>query len=100
MALRPKIICFDEPTSALDPELTGEVLKVIKNIKSKNRTMIIVTHEMSFAKDISDKIIFMADGIIEEMGTPSEVFDNPKSPKTKAFLLKTEENYICEDATL
>ncbi|MGI6594853.1 MAG: amino acid ABC transporter ATP-binding protein [Christensenellales bacterium] len=98
MALRPKIICFDEPTSALDPELTGEVLKVIKNLRSKNRTMIIVTHEMSFARDISDKVIFMADGVIEEMGTPIQVFDNPKSPKTKAFLLKSEEDgYLCED---
>lgn len=92
LALNPKILCFDEPTSALDPELTGEVLKVIKNLKSKDNTMIIVTHEMEFAKNVADKVIFMANGIIEEMGTPSEVFDNPQSEKTRAFLLKGSEN--------
>lgn len=86
LALNPALLCFDEPTSALDPELTGEVLKVIRSLKSKDRTMIIVTHEMSFAKSISDKVVFMADGIIEEMGTPSEIFDNPKSQKLKNFL--------------
>ncbi len=86
MALNPKVLCFDEPTSALDPELTGEVLKTIKNLKSSDRTMIIVTHEMEFARDVADKIIFMADGIIEEMGTPAEVFGNPQSPKTQSFL--------------
>ena len=91
LALKPDILCFDEPTSALDPELTGEVLKVIKELKSSDRTMIIVTHEMAFAKSVSDKVIFMADGVIEEMGTPEEVFDNPKSEKTKAFLNKAEE---------
>jgi polar amino acid transport system ATP-binding protein len=88
LALNPKVLCFDEPTSALDPELTGEVLKVIKNLKGKESTMIIVTHEMEFARNVADKIIYMADGVIEEMGTPSEVFDNPKSEKTRAFLLK------------
>lgn len=92
LALNPKILCFDEPTSALDPELTGEVLKVIKNLKSKENTMIIVTHEMEFAKNVADKVIFMANGVIEEMGTPKEVFDNPKSEKTRAFLLRNEEN--------
>lgn len=92
LALNPKILCFDEPTSALDPELTGEVLKVIKNLKSKDNTMIIVTHEMEFAKNVADKVIFMANGVIEEMGTPSEVFDNPRSDKTRAFLLKETEN--------
>jgi polar amino acid transport system ATP-binding protein len=88
LALNPKILCFDEPTSALDPELTGEVLKVIKSLKNKDNTMIIVTHEMEFARNVADKIIFMANGVIEEMGTPDEVFGNPKSPKTRAFLLK------------
>ena len=91
LALEPDILCFDEPTSALDPELTGEVLKVIKGLKSKDSTMIVVTHEMEFARNVSDKIIFMANGIIEEMGTPKEVFDNPKSEKTKSFLSKSLE---------
>ncbi len=92
LALNPDILCFDEPTSALDPELTTEVLKVIKGLKSKDRTMIIVTHEMEFAKKVSDKVIFMADGIIEEQGTPKEIFDNPKSERTRAFLLKNQDN--------
>ncbi len=91
LALSPDVLCFDEPTSALDPELTGEVLRAIKELKSSDRTMIIVTHEMEFAKHVSDKIIFMANGIIEEVGTPEEVFDNPKSPLTRAFLAKSEE---------
>ena len=91
LALSPDILCFDEPTSALDPELTGEVLKVIKDLKNTDCTMIVVTHEMEFAKNVSDKVIFMANGIIEECGTPSEVFDDPKSPITKAFLRKSEE---------
>ena len=86
LALSPDILCFDEPTSALDPELTGEVLKVIKDLKGADSTMIVVTHEMEFAKNISDKVIFMADGVIEEMGTPDEVFLNPKSEKTRNFL--------------
>ena len=92
LALKPDILCFDEPTSALDPELTGEVLKVIKGLKNKDSTMIVVTHEMEFAKNVSDKILFMADGIIEEYGTPDEVFGNPKSEKTKAFLSKSFES--------
>ena len=91
LALSPDILCFDEPTSALDPELTGEVLKVIKGLKSSDRTMIVVTHEMEFARGVADKVIFMADGVIEESGTPEEVFGNPKSPKTKAFLSKAAE---------
>ena len=91
LALNPDILCFDEPTSALDPELTGEVLKVIKSLKSNDTTMIIVTHEMEFAKNVSDKVIFMADGVIEEMGTPGQVFDNPQSPKTRHFLNKSLE---------
>ena len=85
LALSPDILCFDEPTSALDPELTGEVLKVIKTLIDEDRTIIIVTHEMDFAKNVSDKIIFMSDGVIEEIGTPDEVFNAPKSEKTKAF---------------
>lgn len=91
LAMNPHILCFDEPTSALDPELTGEVLKVIKSLKSGDNTMIVVTHEMEFAKNVADKVIFMADGIIEEEGTPTDVFDNPKSAKTKAFLAKSLE---------
>jgi polar amino acid transport system ATP-binding protein len=85
LALSPDILCFDEPTSALDPELTGEVLKVIKDLRNEGRTMIIVTHEMEFARNVSDKIIFMADGVIEEMGTPAQIFDAPTKEKTKAF---------------
>ena len=86
LMLSPKILCFDEPTSALDPELTGEVLRVIRELRDGNTTMIIVTHEMNFAKNVSDKVIFMADGIIEEVGSPAELFDNPKSPRLKEFL--------------
>ena len=93
LALSPDILCFDEPTSALDPELTGEVLRVIKGLKSQDCTMIVVTHEMEFAKNVSDKVIFMANGIIEECGTPEEVFDNPKSPLTQAFLQKSVETF-------
>ncbi len=93
LALDPDILCFDEPTSALDPELTGEVLRVIKGLKSSDSTMIVVTHEMEFARSVADKVIFMADGVIEEMGTPDEVFDNPKSEKTRAFLCKANEEF-------
>ncbi|MBR3960967.1 MAG: amino acid ABC transporter ATP-binding protein [Clostridia bacterium] len=91
LAMNPDILCFDEPTSALDPELTGEVLKVIRGLKSHDSTMIVVTHEMDFARSVADKVIFMADGIIEEMGTPDEVFGNPQSEKTRAFLNKSNE---------
>lgn len=93
LALNPDILCFDEPTSALDPALTGEVLKVIKGLKSSDRTMIVVTHEMEFAKSVSDKVIFMANGVIEEQGTPEEVFDNPKSEITRAFLSTSFEKF-------
>ena len=86
LALRPEVLCFDEPTSALDPELTGEVLRVIRGLKDGNRTMIVVTHEMAFAKQVADVVIYMADGVIAEMGTPEEVFDHPKSEKARAFL--------------
>ena len=92
LALDPDILCFDEPTSALDPELTGEVLRVIKSLKEQDRTMLIVTHEMEFAKNVADKIMFIADGLIEEYGTPEQVFNSPKSPKTKAFLSKSLES--------
>ena len=91
LALDPDILCFDEPTSALDPELTGEVLKVIKGLKSAESTMIVVTHEMGFAKNVADRVIFIADGVIEEEGTPEEVFSRPKSEKTRAFLQKSLE---------
>ena len=86
LALKPDILCFDEPTSALDPELTGEVLKVIRGLADQNTTMIIVTHEMAFARDVSDQIIFMDDGIIVEQGDPRQVIDNPQQERTKAFL--------------
>ena len=92
LALSPDVLCFDEPTSALDPELTGEVLNVIRKLKSSDRTMIVVTHEMEFARNVADKVIFMAEGVIEETGTPEQVFLNPKSEKTKAFLQKDIEN--------
>jgi polar amino acid transport system ATP-binding protein len=91
LALNPDILCFDEPTSALDPELTGEVLKVIKELKDTGCTMIVVTHEMEFAKNVSDKVIFMADGIIEEMGDSKQIFENPESEKTRSFLSKSLE---------
>lgn len=86
LALEPDILCFDEPTSALDPELTGEVLRVIRGLRDHGFTMIVVTHEMEFARGVSDHVIYMADGVIEEEGTPEEVFGSPKSEKTKAFL--------------
>ncbi len=92
LAMQPDILCFDEPTSALDPELTGEVLKVIKGLKGNDRTMIVVTHEMNFARSVADKVIFMADGVVEEMGPPEQVFGNPQSEKTKAFLANSLEN--------
>lgn len=92
LALKPDILCFDEPTSALDPELTGEVLKVIKELADGNTTMIIVTHEMTFARDVASKVIFMDGGIILEHGTPKEVFENPKMERTKQFLSRYYEN--------
>ena len=86
LAMNPQILFFDEPTSALDPELTGEILKTIRQLAEEKMTMVIVTHEMNFAKDVSDQVIFMDDGIIAEFGTPEEVFVNPKNPRTQAFL--------------
>ena len=88
LMLSPTILCFDEPTSALDPELTGEVLKVIRELKSSDRTMIIVTHELEFARNVSDKVMFIHKGVVEEFGTPEEVFDDPKSEHTRVFLRK------------
>ncbi len=93
LALNPEVLCFDEPTSALDPELTGEVLRVIRSLKDRGNTMIVVTHEMEFAKSVSDAIIYMADGVIEETGTPEEIFDNPRSEKTRAFLRGAQQAY-------
>ena len=86
LALKPDILCFDEPTSALDPELTGEVLKVIKSLADKNTTMVIVTHEMQFAREVADKVLFMDNGVIVECGAPEELFLNPKEQRTKQFL--------------
>ena len=86
LALNPDVLCFDEPTSALDPELTGEVLNVIRSLKTSDSTMIVVTHEIEFARDVADKIIFMAEGVIAEEGTPEQVINNPQNPRTQAFL--------------
>ncbi|WP_297020433.1 amino acid ABC transporter ATP-binding protein [uncultured Dialister sp.] len=86
LAMNPDIMLFDEPTSALDPELTGEVLKTIQQLADENMTMAIVTHEMAFAKSVSDRVLFMVDGRVEEEGTSEEVFDHPQNERTKAFL--------------
>jgi putative lysine transport system ATP-binding protein len=86
LCMEPKVLLFDEPTSALDPEMVGEVLQVIKNLAKEHRTMIIVTHEMSFAKEVSDRVIFMDQGVICEEGKPEDLFLNPKEARTKAFL--------------
>ena len=92
LALHPDILCFDEPTSALDPELTGEVLRVIRNLADQNTTMIIVTHEMAFARDVADKVIFMDGGVIVEQGDPRQVIDHPQEERTKQFLARYSEN--------
>ena len=86
LAMNPDIMLFDEPTSSLDPELTGEVLKTMRNLAEENMTMIVVTHEMGFAREVATKVIFMADGIVQEQGTPEELFGNPKNERLKAFL--------------
>jgi polar amino acid transport system ATP-binding protein len=86
LALRPQVLCFDEPTSALDPELTGEILAVIKELASEHMTMMVVTHEMAFARDISNRVIFMDEGLIVEQGAPDEVFSNTQNERTKRFL--------------
>ena len=88
LCMQPDVMLFDEPTSALDPELTGEVLRVIKDLKSTGSTMIVVTHEMGFAREVADRVLFIDEGIIMEEGTPEEVFGNPKSPRLKDFLSK------------
>ena len=88
LAMKPDILCFDEPTSALDPELTGEVLRVIRGLADQHTTMIIVTHEMGFARDVADQVIFMDSGVVVEEGPPEEVFGNPKQPRTRQFLEK------------
>ena len=93
LAMSPEVLCFDEPTSALDPELTGEVLRVIRGLKDGGNTMIVVTHEMDFARNVADVVIYMADGVIEEMGTPEQIFDDPQSEKTRAFLRGTQEKF-------
>lgn len=90
LALNPKVLFFDEPTSALDPELTGEILQVIKDLAAERMTMVIVTHEMSFARDVADHIIFMDQGLIVEEGTPEEVINHPQNMRTKAFLRRFE----------
>ena len=88
LAMEPEVLLFDEPTSALDPEMVGEVLNVMKQLAKEGMTMIVVTHEMGFARQVSNKVLFMADGLIEEEGTPEEIFDHPQSDRTKAFLAK------------
>ena len=93
LALRPHVLCFDEPTSALDPELTGEVLRVIRGLKGRDNTMIVVTHEMEFARSVADVVIYMADGVIVEMGTPEEVFDHPKNEKTLSFIRGAQQSF-------
>ena len=93
LAMNPQVLCFDEPTSALDPELTGEVLRVIRELKNTHSTMIVVTHEMEFAKSVADVVIYMADGVIEEMGPPEQIFEHPQSEKTKAFLQTSLEEF-------
>ena len=93
LALQPEVLCFDEPTSALDPELTGEVLRVIRGLKSTDNTMIVVTHEMEFARSVADVVIYMADGVIEEIGSPEQIFGNPQSEKTRAFLHGTQDKF-------
>lgn len=92
LAMKPDILCFDEPTSALDPELTGEVLKVIRSLADKRTTMVIVTHEMAFARDVADQIVFMDGGVIVEQGTPEQVFEHTQNERTRAFLSRFSQN--------
>ena len=91
LAMKPKMLFFDEPTSALDPELTAEILKVLRALADEHMTMVIVTHEIGFAKSVSDKVIFMDGGVIVEQGSPKDVIDNPSNERTRAFLKKMEE---------
>jgi len=88
LAMEPRVMLFDEATSALDPEMVGEVLNVMKDLAKEGMTMIVVTHEMGFAKEVADRVLFMEDGIIYEDGTPQEIFDNPKEKRTQEFLSK------------
>ena len=88
LCMEPEVMLFDEPTSALDPEMGGEVLDVLKELAHEGMTMVLVTHEMGFAKEVADRVIFMADGKIVEEGTPAEIFSNPKQPRTQEFLAK------------
>ena len=88
MAMDPSIILFDEPTSALDPELVGEVLEVMKKLAQEGMTMVIVTHEMGFAREVADRVVFIDQGIIQEQGTPEQIFTAPQNPRTAAFLSK------------
>ena len=92
LAMKPDILCFDEPTSALDPELTGEVLKVIRSLADKHTTMVIVTHEMAFARDVADQIVFMDKGVVVEQGTPEQVFEHTQNERTRAFLSRFSQN--------
>ena len=96
LAMDPEILFFDEPTSALDTELTGEILKVIRQLADEHMTMVIVTHEMSFARDVADRVIFMDGGIIVEQGDPKEVINNPKEERTRQFLSRFAANYQAE----
>jgi polar amino acid transport system ATP-binding protein len=88
LAMDPDVMLFDEPTSALDPEMVGEVLSVMKNLAENGMTMVVVTHEMGFAREVADRVIFMDEGIIQEQGTPEEIFGNPQNPRTQSFLNK------------
>ena len=90
LAMDPEVLLFDEPTSALDPEMVGEVLEVMKQLADEGMTMVVVTHEMGFARDVSDRVLFMADGVIAESGTPDDLFNHPKSPALQAFLSKAQ----------
>lgn len=92
LAMNPELLFFDEPTSALDPELTGEILKVIRELAAEHRTMVVVTHEMAFARDVADRVVFMAGGIIVEQGTPEQVFGNTQSERAKSFLSRFNES--------
>ena len=96
LAMDPEILFFDEPTSALDPELTGEILKVVRQLADEHMTMVIVTHEMSFARDVADRVIFMDGGVIVEQGDPKEVINNPKEERTRQFLSRFAANYQAE----
>ena len=86
LAMEPEVLLFDEPTSALDPELVGEVLAVMRDLAQQGMTMLVVTHEMAFARDVSNHVVYMADGVIIEDGTPQQLFENPQNPRTREFL--------------